>query len=178
MNASGGGVTASGGEAMLQQKFIAELFTARKAQGIHTCLDTNGFVRHYDELLDRAGQHRSGAARHQTDQRREAHSPTHVSNKYTLEFARYLASRGQTMWIRYVVVPTWSDDDESAEGLGQFIAELGDCVEKVELLPYHELLARHKWDVLGDTYDPVGIASPARRPWTGSRASSASITPT
>ena len=52
MNASGGGVTASGGEAMLQQEFIAELFAACQAQGIHTCLDTNGFVRHYDELLE------------------------------------------------------------------------------------------------------------------------------
>ena len=92
----------------------------------------------------------------------EKHIPlTHVSNKYTLEFARYLASRGQTMWIRYVVVPTWSDDDESAEGLGQFIAELGECVEKVELLPYHEL-GKHKWDVLGDTYDLVGIKPPSK----------------
>ncbi|MGL6614669.1 pyruvate formate lyase 1-activating protein, partial [Aeromonas caviae] len=140
MNASGGGVTASGGEAMLQQEFIAELFTACKAQGIHTCLDTNGFVRHYDELLDRVLDNTDLVLLDIKQINDEKHIPlTHVSNKYTLEFARYLASRGQTMWIRYVVVPTWSDDDESAEGLGQFIAELGECVEKVELLPYHEL---------------------------------------
>ncbi|WP_221620865.1 pyruvate formate lyase 1-activating protein [Aeromonas caviae] len=162
MNASGGGVTASGGEAMLQQEFIAELFTACKAQGIHTCLDTNGFVRHYDELLDRVLDNTDLVLLDIKQINDEKHIPlTHVSNKYTLEFARYLASRGQTMWIRYVVVPTWSDDDESAEGLGQFIAELGECVEKVELLPYHEL-GKHKWDVLGDTYDLVGIKPPSK----------------
>ncbi|WP_421274215.1 pyruvate formate lyase 1-activating protein [Aeromonas taiwanensis] len=162
MNASGGGVTASGGEAMLQQGFIAELFAACKAQGIHTCLDTNGFVRHYDELLDRVLDNTDLVLLDIKQINDEKHIPlTHVSNKYTLEFARYLASRGQTMWIRYVVVPTWSDDDESAEGLGQFIAELGECVEKVELLPYHEL-GKHKWDVLGDTYDLVGIKPPSK----------------
>lgn len=162
MNASGGGVTASGGEAMLQQEFIAELFAACKAQGIHTCLDTNGFVRHYDEQLDRVLDNTDLVLLDIKQINDEKHIPlTHVSNKYTLEFARYLASRGQTMWIRYVVVPTWSDDDESAEGLGQFIAGLGESVEKVELLPYHEL-GKHKWDVLGDNYDLTGIKPPSK----------------
>ena len=104
MNASGGGVTASGGEAMLQQEFIAELFAACQAQGIHTCLDTNGFVRHYDELLDRVLDNTDLVLLDIKQINDEKHIPlTHVSNKYTLEFARYLASRGQTMWIRYVV---------------------------------------------------------------------------
>ena len=56
LDASNGGVTASGGEAILQAEFVAELFTACQQEGIHTCLDTNGFVRKYtpviDELLD------------------------------------------------------------------------------------------------------------------------------
>ena len=162
INASGGGITASGGEATLQKEFVTELFKACKQNGIHTCLDTNGFIRHYDQALDALLDVSDLVLldiKHMND---DVHIPlTHVSNKYTLEFARYLASRGQTMWIRYVVVPTWSDDDESAEGLGQFIAELGECVEKVELLPYHEL-GKHKWDVLGDTYDLVGIKPPSK----------------
>ena len=119
-------------------------------------------MRHYDELLDRVLDNTDLVLLDIKQINDEKHIPlTHVSNKYTLEFARYLASRGQTMWIRYVVVPTWSDDDESAEGLGQFIAELGECVEKVELLPYHEL-GKHKWDVLGDTYDLTGIKPPSK----------------
>ncbi|HHQ4738477.1 pyruvate formate lyase 1-activating protein [Aeromonas veronii] len=162
MNASGGGVTASGGEAMLQPAFITELFTACKEKGIHTCLDTNGFVRHLDEQVDKLLDQTDLVLLDIKQINDEKHIPlTHVSNRYTLEFARYLAAKGKTMWIRYVVVPTWSDDDESAEGLGQFIAELGESVEKVELLPYHEL-GKHKWDVLGDPYELSGIKPPSK----------------
>ena len=60
-----------------------------------------------------------------------------------------------------MVVPGWTDDPESAHGLGQFIKELGGSVEKVELLPYHEL-GKHKWDVLGETYELTGIHPPKR----------------
>jgi pyruvate formate lyase activating enzyme len=162
MNASGGGVTASGGEALLQQPFVTALFAACQAQGVHTCLDTNGFVRNLDAELDRLLDHTDLVLLDIKQINDDKHIPlTHVSNKYTLAFARYLASKGKTMWIRYVVVPTWSDDDASAEGLGQFIAELGDSVEKVELLPYHEL-GKHKWEVLGDTYDLNGIRPPSK----------------
>ena len=52
MNATGGGVTASGGEAILQAEFVRDWFRACKAEGINTCLDTNGFVRHYDHIID------------------------------------------------------------------------------------------------------------------------------
>ena len=52
MNASGGGVTASGGEAILQAEFVRDWFRACKKEGIHTCPDTNGFVRRYDPVID------------------------------------------------------------------------------------------------------------------------------
>ncbi|MGL5285490.1 pyruvate formate lyase activating enzyme [Aeromonas sp. RU39B] len=162
INASGGGVTASGGEAMLQQAFVAELFAACKAEGIHTCLDTNGFVRNYDAQLDAVLAVTDLVLLDIKQINDDKHIPlTHVSNRYTLEFARHLARLGKKMWIRYVVVPTWTDDDESAEGLGRFIAELGDCVEKIELLPYHEL-GKHKWEVLGDTYELGEIHPPKK----------------
>ena len=57
------------------------------------------------------------------------------------------------MWIRYVVVPTWTDDVEGAEALGRFIHDelnINGGVEKVELLPYHEL-GKHKWEAMGET---------------------------
>ena len=93
-------------------------------------------MRHYDELLDRVLDNTDLVLLDIKQINDEKHIPlTHVSNKYTLEFARYLASRGQTMWIRYVVVPTWSDDDESAEGLGQFIAELGSASRRWSCCP-------------------------------------------
>lgn len=146
-----GGVTASGGEAILQAKFVKEWFTACHSEGIHTCLDTNGYVRHYDDNIhglidvtdlvmldikqinDRIHQSLAG-----------------VSNMRTLQFARYLQERNQPTWIRYVIVPGWSDDDKSANNLGQFLKDMQN-VEKVELLPYHKLGA-HKWKALGEKY--------------------------
>lgn len=164
INASGGGVTASGGEATLQKEFVTELFTACKAKGIHTCLDTNGFVRHYDQSLDALLDVTDLVLldiKHMND---DIHIPlTHVSNKYSLDFGRYLASKGKKMWIRYVVVPSWSDDIAGAEALGQYIRDdLGvEHVEKVELLPYHEL-GKHKWEAMGEKYMLDGVHPPKK----------------
>ena len=163
MKSSGGGVTASGGEATLQKEFVTEWFKACKAQGIHTCLDTNGFIRHYDEALDALLDQSDLVMldiKHMND---DIHIPlTHVSNKYCLEFARYLAQKGKTMWIRYVVVPGWSDDDAGAHALGAFIRdELGGKVEKLEMLPYHEL-GKHKWIAMGEKYELEGVHPPKK----------------
>mgnify|MGYP000095937834 FL=1 len=163
MKSSGGGVTASGGEATLQKEFVTEWFKACKAQGIHTCLDTNGFIRHYDEALDALLDQTDLVMldiKHMND---DIHIPlTHVSNKYCLEFARYLAQKGKTMWIRYVVVPGWSDDDAGAHALGAFIRdELGGKVEKLEMLPYHEL-GKHKWIAMGEKYELEGVHPPKK----------------
>jgi len=163
MKSSSGGVTASGGEATLQKEFVTEWFKACKAQGIHTCLDTNGFIRHYDEALDALLDQTDLVMldiKHMND---DIHIPlTHVSNKYCLEFARYLAKKGKTMWIRYVVVPGWSDDDAGAHALGAFIRdELGGKVEKLEMLPYHEL-GKHKWIAMGEKYELEGVHPPKK----------------
>ena len=82
-----------------------------------------------------------------------------VSNHRTLEFARYLAKRNQKTWIRYVVVPGWSDDDASAHLLGDFTKDMTN-VEKIELLPYHEL-GKHKWEAMGEEYKLGGVKPPS-----------------
>lgn len=161
LESSGGGVTASGGEAILQAEFVAELFKACKKEGIHTCLDTNGFVRKYepviDELLDN------------TDlvllDIKQMDDPTHinltkVSNQRTLQFAEYLAKRGQTTWIRYVVVNGFTDDVASAIKLAEFIKPMSN-VEKVELLPYHQL-GEHKWQAYGETSPLADMSPPSK----------------
>lgn len=83
-----------------------------------------------------------------------------VSNRRTLDFARYLHKMGKTTWIRYVVVPGYTDDDESAHLLGDFIKDM-DNIEKVELLPYHKLGA-HKWEALGYDYPLEGVQPPSK----------------
>ncbi|QIR14222.1 pyruvate formate lyase 1-activating protein [Shewanella aestuarii] len=161
LESSGGGVTASGGEAILQAEFVAELFSACKKEGIHTCLDTNGFVRKYepviDELLDN------------TDlvllDIKQMDDPTHinltkVSNQRTLQFAEYLAKRGQKTWIRYVVVNGFTDDVASAIKLAEFIKPMSN-VEKVELLPYHQL-GEHKWQAYGEISPLANISPPSK----------------
>ncbi len=161
MEASGGGITASGGEAMLQASFVSALFQAAKQENIHTCLDTNGFVRKLDKTVDMVLDATDLVMLDIKQVNESKHIDlTHVSNKYSLAFARYLAERKQETWIRYVVVPGYTDDEASAHQLGEFIQPMTN-IEKVELLPYHEL-GRHKWIAMGESYPLEGVSPPSR----------------
>ncbi|QDE30806.1 pyruvate formate lyase 1-activating protein [Shewanella polaris] len=160
LEASGGGITASGGEAILQAQFVSELFKACKNKGIHTCLDTNGFVRKYepviDELLDNTDLVLLDIK--QMDDAKHIEL-TKVSNHRTLQFAQYLTKRNIKTWIRYVVVAGFTEDVESAIALADFIKPMSN-VEKVELLPYHPL-GEHKWQAFGETYTLAHISPPS-----------------
>ncbi len=157
MKASGGGVTVSGGEPLLQPEFVAGLFAECHQLGIHTALDTSGYVdleqafpvlEHTDLVLLDIKQINP-----------EKHKAlTSVTNDRVLRFARLLANLGKPMWIRHVVVPGHSDAPEDIEALADFVATLP-SVEKVELLPYH-LLGKHKWEALGVPYTLEGVEPP------------------
>ncbi|WP_087023008.1 pyruvate formate lyase 1-activating protein [Thaumasiovibrio subtropicus] len=161
INASGGGVTASGGEAMLQPEFVRDFFRAAQAEGIHTCLDTNGYIRKHtdivDEVLDVADLVMLDLKQIDNDVHENL---VGVPNKRVLQFAEYLHKRGQKTWIRYVVVPGFTDDEASAHRLGEFIKDM-DNIEKVELLPYHQLGA-HKWEAMGHDYPLDGVSPPPK----------------
>ncbi len=160
MEASGGGVTVSGGEAMLQPEFVKAIFTACKQEGIHTCLDTNGFVRRLDDTVKGVLDVADLVLLDIKQMDNEKHIDlTHVSNKYTLDFAKYLAERNQAVYLRYVVVPGYTDCVEDAEALGKFIEPMKN-IEKIELLPYHEL-GKHKWTAMGETYPLEGVSPPS-----------------
>ncbi|WP_144209263.1 pyruvate formate lyase 1-activating protein [Shewanella donghaensis] len=156
-----GGVTATGGEAILQAEFVSELFKACKDNQLHTCLDTNGFVRKYtpviDELLDNTNLVLLDIKQMDDTKHIEL---TKVSNHRTLQFAEYLAKRQQKTWVRYVVVGGFTEDIESAIALADFIKPMKN-VEKVELLPYHEL-GTHKWEVFGEKYALEGVKPPSK----------------
>jgi pyruvate formate lyase activating enzyme len=161
IDASGGGITISGGEAMLQPEFVKAMFEACRLEGIHTCLDTNGFVRRIDEttkaVLDVADLVLLDIK--QMDNKKHI-DLTHVSNKYTLDFARYLAEQNQPVYLRYVVLPGYTDCIEDVHALGKFIEPMKN-IEKVEMLPYHEL-GKHKWTAMGEIYPLDGVNPPAR----------------
>ncbi|MDN3610332.1 pyruvate formate lyase 1-activating protein [Vibrio ostreicida] len=160
MNASGGGVTCSGGEAMLQPEFVRDFFRAAQHEGIHTCLDTNGYIRKHSEVIDEVLEVTDLVMldlKHMDDDIH--HDFIGVSNKRTLDFARYLHKINQKTWIRYVVVPGFTDHDEAAHKLGAFVKEMSN-VEKIELLPYHKLGA-HKWEAMGLDYPLNGTNPPS-----------------
>jgi len=161
MNASGGGITISGGEAMLQPEFVKAMFEACRMEGIHTCLDTNGFVRRIDDtvkgVLDVADLVLLDIKQMDNDKHIDL---THVSNKYTLQFANYLAKLNQPVYLRYVVVPEITDNEDDVHALGKFIEPMKN-IEKIELLPYHEL-GKHKWTAMGEIYPLDGVSPPPR----------------
>ncbi|QQQ74199.1 pyruvate formate lyase-activating protein [Saccharothrix sp. 6-C] len=134
---AGGGVTISGGEPLLQPEFTAELLHAVKGMGLHTALDTSGFLgaRATDELLADTDlvlldikSWDPAAYRHVTG----------GEVAPTLEFARRLSDLGKPMWIRFVLVPGLTDDPANVEGIASFVSTLS-SVERVDVLPFHKM---------------------------------------
>lgn len=146
-----GGVTVTGGEPLIQSKFIYELFTKLKNEGIHTCIDTSGMFPITDDikkvltvtdlvLLD---------IKHIDDEK--CKKLVGKSNKFELEFAKYLSDNNINIWIRQVIIPRITDDTEDLIKLKEFISSLK-TVKKVELLPYHNM-GKYKWEKLGLKYE-------------------------
>ena len=156
-----GGITVSGGEALLQIDFVTELFRACKAEGIHTCLDTNGFIRYcqhkLDPLLDVTDLVMLDPKQMDPQKHIEL---TRTPNDYAIQFANILYERHQATWIRHVVVPGHTDDEASLTMLAEFVKGMTN-VTRVELLPYHKM-GCHKWDSFGESYPLEGVEPPAK----------------
>ncbi len=154
-----GGFTLSGGEPLLQDRFAVKLFTAAKAMGIHTAVETNGFLgeRLTDKDLDQIdlvllGVKTWGSEKH-----------TRLTGKDigpTLDFARRLAAHKKPVWIRFVLVPGLTDDPQDLKEIARFAAGLGN-VERVEVLPFHQL-GRYKWERLEIKYELEAVAAPSK----------------
>ncbi|MBQ7901895.1 MAG: pyruvate formate lyase-activating protein [Clostridia bacterium] len=152
-----GGITATGGEPMMQMDFLTELFAKAKEKGVHTCLDTSGIAfnpnntEKVDKLLEVTDLVMLDIKHIDEDKHIEL---TKQSGKNILEFAKYLNEKGKKMWIRHVIVPGITLDDDELSRLGQFLKNF-DNVEKIETLPYHSL-ARHKYENMGMDYPMEG----------------------
>ena len=161
MKASGGGITCSGGESMLQPEFVRDFLRAAQAEGMHTCLDTHGYIRKHTDVIDEVLEASDLVMLDLKQMKDDVHKELiGVSNTRVLDFARYLQKVGQKTWIRYVIVPGYTDDEESAHLLGEFIKDM-DNIEKIELLPYHQLGA-HKWEAMGLEYPLDGVNPPSK----------------
>lgn len=154
---SGGGLTISGGEPLVQAPFVMNIIRGAREMGIHTVLDTNGYL----------GERLSDADLSQIDlfllDIKSWDPETHlkVTAKQVepvLNFARRLAARGRPMWVRFVLVPGHTDAPDNIKGVAAFAASLGN-VERVDVLPFHQL-GRFKWEQLGMKYELTDTLTP------------------
>lgn len=155
-----GGVTVSGGEPMMQPEFVLELFKLCKTAGIHTAIDTSGFLFN--------------------DKTKEVLSYTdlvlldikHINpNKYkeltarplepTLNFIEYLAEVNKPVWLRYVLVPHFTDNEDDLHRWAQYVSQFKN-VERVDILPFHQM-GIHKWEQIGQEYKLKDINSPSNQ---------------
>ena len=169
-----GGLTATGGEPLLQLDFLTELFEAAKKEGIHTCLDTSGAVYRpgdgaYAARIDRLLAVTALVMldiKHAATERHRA--LTGHGNEATLAFARHLESRSVPMRVRYVLLPGHTDDEASLDALGALVRSFSNLTD-VEVLPYH-LLGKAKYENLGIPYPLEGIPAATQAQASAARA--------
>ncbi len=157
---SGGGLTVSGGEPLLQPRFVTELFRGVKERfGMHTALDTAGSLgeRAPDELLDLTNLVLLDIKSGKPETYRRL---TSWELQPTLDFARRLSDRGTRMWVRYVLVPGLTDEPDNVAAVADFVATLR-SVDRVEISPYHDF-GEQKYEALGWTYPLHGVEPPSK----------------
>ncbi|MDO4296337.1 MAG: pyruvate formate-lyase-activating protein [bacterium] len=158
-----GGITVSGGEPLLQPLFVTELFTLAKQKGIHTALDTAGnpftmeqpFWGQFQTLMEVTDL----VILDLKEMDEEGHRKlTGCGNQNILQMAEWLSEHGKDVWIRHVLVPGWTDQEEDLLALRHF-AEGLKTLRRLEVLPYHTL-GLFKWEKLGIEYPLKGVRTP------------------
>ena len=158
---SKGGITVTGGEALMQIDFLLELFALAKENGIHTCLDTSGITYHpgessYNEKLDKLMTMTDLVLLDIKHIDPEAHKElTGHDNAGILAFARYLADKQIPVWVRHVVVPGITDEPGALSRLGAFLGTLPN-VKALDVLPYH-IMGVSKYKELDIPYPLEGV---------------------
>lgn len=158
-----GGITVSGGESLLQMEFVTEFFKLAKEKGIHTAIDTSGnpfkmdseYLMVFDKLMEVTDLFILDIKEMNPAKHKEL---TGHTNENIIALAKYLSEHGKDMWIRHVLVPGLTDDEEGLVELKKLIDELK-TVSRVEILPYHTL-GLFKWDKLGINYPLDGVPTP------------------
>ena len=155
-----GGLTISGGEPLMQDRFVVKVFTAAKEMKVHTALDSNGYLgsRLSDEelklidlvLLDLKA----------FDPERHRHL-TGVDVGPVLDFARRLAAAKRPIWVRFVLVPGLTDEPAEIASIADFAGGLGN-VERVDVLPFHQM-GQYKWKQLKLEYKLDGVQPPSAK---------------
>ncbi|MCD7891903.1 MAG: pyruvate formate lyase-activating protein [Ruminococcus sp.] len=148
-----GGITATGGEPMAQPEFLAEFFAKAKAKGIHTCLDTSGAVfnpkshEKIDKIIDNTDLVMLDIKHIDSEEHKKL---TGMGNEHILAFAEYLRDRNVDLWVRHVVVPGITYNEEYLFRLGEYLSTLKN-LKALDVLPYHDM-GKVKYENLGIDY--------------------------
>lgn len=159
-----GGITVSGGEALLQIDFLLELFEKAKQRGIGICLDTSAqlftrkspFFEKFERLMELTDTVLLDIKHIDDEEHRKL---TRHSNANILDCARYLSEIDKPVWIRHVLIPGITDKDEYLVRLRDFLSTLQN-IERIEVLPYHTL-GVYKYEKLGIDYPLKDVQPPA-----------------
>lgn len=152
-----GGVTVSGGEPLLQAEFVTELFKLCKEDGMHTAVDTSGFLLNdkiketlqYTDLVLLDIKHIDPV---------KYQNLTQKPLENTLQFMQYLSEINKPIWVRYVLVPGYSDDETDLHNWAKYVSQFAN-VERVDLLPFHQM-GIHKWEEMKEEYKLKDTATP------------------
>jgi len=151
-----GGITVSGGEPLLQIEFVTDFFSLAKAKKIHTAIDTAGqpfrndeqWLEKFSRLMEVTDLVILDLKEWDTEKHKAL---TGMGNENIKQMALWLSEHGKDMWIRHVLVPGLTDNEDDLKAMGDFISTLK-TVRKVEILPYHAF-GVPKWEKLGIDYE-------------------------
>lgn len=158
--ATGGGITLSGGEVLMQRPFAENILMSAKSLGIHTCIDTSGFLGAHasDEFLDNVDlvllDVKSGSEEVYRELTGRALQPT-------IDFGDRLSALGKKIWIRFVLVPGYTDAPDNIEKVADIVCRWRNVVERVEVLPFHQM-GTDKWESLGYDYKLKDVHPPSK----------------
>lgn len=158
-----GGITVSGGEPLLQQAFVTELFRLARAEAVHTAIDTAGqpfseepqWLEQFEKLMEVTDLVILDLKKMNPSGHKDL---TGVDNANILRMAQWLSEHGKKIWLRHVLVPGITDDEKDLRAMKKFISSLK-TVEKVEILPYHTL-GMIKWKEMNIPYPLEGVPVP------------------
>ena len=155
----GGGLTISGGEALMQPDFILELLKKCKKEKIHTVLDTSGII--FNDKIKEILEYVDLVLLDLKVMDENIHKKlTGQSFENPKKFAKYLADINKPVWIRHVLLDGFTDEDVLLEKLGKFLGDMQN-VEKIEILPFHKM-GEFKWQELGYKYELKETKEPTK----------------
>lgn len=154
-NRTGGGVTFSGGEPLLQGEFLLETLKLLKEEGINTAIDTSGYgdIRYYKEILEYVDVVLLDIKHFDNTGYRKVTGKSMIG---FYKFISYLEDFNGILWLRHVMVPSITDNNESIENLFNNVSYLAEKIDRFEILPYHKM-GLEKYENLNMEYTLKGV---------------------